>query len=117
MIRNKNTTIGHEKVFFAQSKVRKVMKVLAVLDIQSSITLSNPEIEMQLKGAVATIQSTLEDKTYQGHKRPDEIQARIGPAYHSAAIRESQGSAYLGDRSKCNGTRDGQASSVTDYAV
>ena len=107
----------HEKVLFAQSKVRRVMKVLAIHGIQSSITLSNLGVELQLKGAVATNKSTLDDKTYQGHKRRDEIQSRIGPAYHTAAIRKNQGSAYLGDRIKCNGTRDGQASSVTDYAV
>ena len=94
-----------------------MIKVLAINDIQSSITLSNLGTELQLKGAVATNKFTLEDELYQGHKRRDQIQSRIGPAYHSAAIRKSQGSAYLGDRSKCNATRGGQASSVTDYAV
>ena len=58
---DENAGIGYEEIVFTQSKVRRVMKVLAINDIQSSITLSNPRIKLQLKGAVATNKNTLED--------------------------------------------------------
>ena len=39
MIRDENAGIGYEKVFFSQSKVRRVMNVLAIHGIQSSYHL------------------------------------------------------------------------------